>query len=293
MKQVDITYELSIISNAVKHYNLDSVYSLFSGGTDSLAATYIASHHSLFKGVIHLDTGIGIPDVQEYVVETCKSQEWDLKVYKAMDYRKKNGELAPQNYDDLVRRYGFPGPVNHKVMYSRLKEYPLQQANRDIKSIFKSPSFVTGIRIAESARRSKNYASNFSNGGYDKHNSKIWINPIIAWDSDKKNKFLKDSGLPINPVYQYLCKSGECLCGAFAQKNELLILESHYPDIYRRLSNLYEEIKGKFPWKWDEQPPKFFLHQKKLEKQGQLKIDFSPTCYSCQNNQDQDQDLKE
>jgi 3'-phosphoadenosine 5'-phosphosulfate sulfotransferase (PAPS reductase)/FAD synthetase len=161
----NIDDELSIISNAVKHYNLDSVFCLFSGGTDSLAATYVASHHPLFKGVIHLDTGIGIPDVQEYVIQVCKSQGWELKIYKAMEYRKRNGELAPQNYDDLVRRYGFPGPVNHKVMYSRLKEYPLQQANREIKSIFKSPAFVTGIRIAESARRAKNYASNFSGGG--------------------------------------------------------------------------------------------------------------------------------
>lgn len=288
MKQVNIDKELSIISNAVEHYNLDSVYSLFSGGTDSLAATYVASNHSLFKGVIHLDTGIGIPDVQEYVIRVCKSQGWELKIYKAMEYRKKNGELAPQNYDDLVRSYGFPGPVNHKVMYSRLKEYPLQQANRDIKQQFKCPAFVTGIRIAESTRRAKNYASNLSGGGYDKHKSKVWINPIIAWDSDKKNAFLKEVELPINPVYQYLCKSGECLCGAFAQKNDLLILEVHYPSVYERLSKLYEEVKGMFPWKWDEQPPKSFLHQKKLEKQGQLKIDFSPTCYSCQNIQEQD-----
>jgi hypothetical protein len=105
------------------------------------------------------------------------------------------------------------------------------------------------------------------------------------WSNEKKQEFLKEAGLPINPVYQYLCKSGECLCGAFAQKNDLLILEVHYPDVYDRLKKLHEEVKGEFPWKWDEEPPKSFIKQKKLERGGQMKIDFSPTCYSCQLSQ--------
>jgi 3'-phosphoadenosine 5'-phosphosulfate sulfotransferase (PAPS reductase)/FAD synthetase len=163
--KLNIDNELEIISAGVDYYGLDSVFSLFSGGTDSLAATYIASRHPLFKGVIHLDTGIGIPDVQQYVINLCNSHGWELKIYKAMEYRKKNGDLAPQNYEDFVRKYGFPGPVNHRVMYTRLKEYPLQQANREIKQIYKTPAYTTGIRIAESARRALNYQSNLSGGG--------------------------------------------------------------------------------------------------------------------------------
>lgn len=281
-KDLDLTEELAIVSAGVEFYDLDAVFCLFSGGTDSLAATYIASKHPLFKGVIHLDTGIGIPDVQEYVVKVCKANNWPLKIYKAMEYRKKNGELAPQDYEDFVSRYGFPGPSNHRVMYTRLKEYPLQQANREIKQIYQRPAYTTGIRVAESARRALNYQSNLSQGGFDKHKSKVWINPIIRWSDEKKQNFLKASRLPINPVYQYLCKSGECLCGAFAKKNDLLVLEVHFPEVYARIKKLHDEIKEQFPWRWDEEPPRSFIKQAKLERGGQMKIDFSPTCYSCQ-----------
>jgi hypothetical protein len=88
--------------------------------------------------------------------------------------------------------------------------------------------------------------------------------------------------LPVNPVYQYLCKSGECLCGAFAKPGELIELAVHYPETYKRLNNLYMEIKEKFPWRWDEQPNKDFIKFKQAERAGQIPLDFSPTCYSCQ-----------
>lgn len=285
-----IEEELKIITKAAEVHKLDAVYSLFSGGSDSLCSTWIASHHPLFKGVVHLNTGIGIPEVQRYVQETCEHFDWDLKIYRASEYVTAGGVSKPMIYDDLVRKFGFPGPVNHSIMYTRLKEYPLLQAYREIKKQFKKPAWSTGIRANESTRRAANFANAIENGGFDKHAHRVWINPILFWDKDKKHELISRENLPVNPVYQYLCKSGECLCGAFAKRGELLQLEIHYPVVYKRLNDLYEEVKHKFPWKWDEVPNQAFLKTRAREKQGQMKIDFSPTCYSCMN---QENDIKD
>jgi 3'-phosphoadenosine 5'-phosphosulfate sulfotransferase (PAPS reductase)/FAD synthetase len=186
MNNMDLKNELEIITNAANYYQLDAVYSLFSGGSDSLCATYIASHHPLFKGVVHIDTGIGISEVQEYVIETCERFKWDLRIYRAIEYRTREGEIKPQNYDDLVRSMGFPGPAGHRIMYTRLKERPLRQAYRELKILHKKLAWSTGIRMNESARRSAHFAKAAQKGGFDKHQSRIWINPILFWDREKK-----------------------------------------------------------------------------------------------------------
>jgi 3'-phosphoadenosine 5'-phosphosulfate sulfotransferase (PAPS reductase)/FAD synthetase len=82
---MDISEELKIIDKAADFYNLDAIYPLFSGGSDSLCATYIAAKHPLFKGFIHIDTGIGIPEVQDYVHETCDRFNWPLRICRALD----------------------------------------------------------------------------------------------------------------------------------------------------------------------------------------------------------------
>jgi 3'-phosphoadenosine 5'-phosphosulfate sulfotransferase (PAPS reductase)/FAD synthetase len=280
---MDLSAELEIITNAANYYNLDAVYSLFSGGSDSLCATYIASHHPLFKGVVHIDTGIGIPEVQEYVKETCDRFKWNLRIYEAMKYTTAKGELKPQDYNELVKSMGFPGPAGHRIMYTRLKERPLRQAYRELKILHKKLAWSTGIRMNESARRSAHFKNAAQKGGFDKHQSRIWINPILFWDKDRKHELISDKNLPVNPVYQHLCKSGECLCGAFAKPGELLELQIHYPEVYKRLNNLYLEIKNDYPWNWEQEPNKEFIKQRQSERGGQMQLEFfSPTCFSCQ-----------
>lgn len=284
---MDLSLEVDIISRAAEYYKLDAVYSLFSGGSDSLCATYIASQHPLFKGVIHIDTGIGIPLVQEYVKSTCDRYGWNLRIYRALDYITAKGKPDPQDYEKLVRTMGFPGPAGHQAMYIRLKERPLQQANRELKKLHTKIGWSTGIRMNESARRFANFKNAAKKGGFDKYQSKIWINPILFWDKDIKLKLIADKNLPVNPVYQYLCKSGECLCGAFAKKGELLELQVHFPEVYERLNNLYLDVKDQFPWNWEESPNNEYVKHQQLERGGQLKLDlFSPTCFSCQFPED-------
>jgi len=274
---MDITKELEIIDNCAKEYKLNSVFALFSGGHDSLCSTYITAQHPLFKGVIHIDTGIGLLETRQFVQEVCSKFNWELRVYSALQYTKSDGFRMPQNYDNYVKQFGFPGAGNHKIMYSRLKEYPLNQAFRELKKDFKPLAWTTGIRLSESKRRMKNFERS-KDKGYDKHRSRVWINPILHWDAEKKHELIEFYGLPKNPVYQYLCKSGECLCGAFAQKGELLMLEKHYPETYKRLDDLYQQVKDIFPWEWDEQPPKGFNFSEVRERYG-LGKQF--LCHSC------------
>lgn len=174
-------------------------------------------------------------------------------------------------------------------MFTRLKEMPLNQACREIKKQYKKIGLIAGIRLKESNRRALNYKS-IEEKGYDKRNGKNWINPILHWTDEDKNQLINSAGLPKNPVYQYLCKSGECLCGAFAKKGELLELEMHYPEEFTRIQRLYDEVKNQFPWQWDEEPIKSIVNQQRRERKGQLRfdLDYSPLCHDCINNSIED-----
>lgn len=278
--------ELVIIEKAVTAHNLTAIISLFSGGHDSLLSAYVTSFHPLFRGVIYIDTGINLKETQEYVESVCTKYNWELFVYKASDYKLKNGEPRPQIYDNFVKKYGFPGPSQHKIMYNRLKGYPLQQAKRELENKYGGKiGFTTGIRLAESDRRARNYGQAADNGGFDKHKGAVWINPILYVDNDQKDNLIKDLQLPKNPLYEIFCKSTDCLCGCYRGEADYIALEIHFPDVAQRLKDLHDGVKDEFPWHWYEKPPEAFQEQKRLEKQGQIPLDFS-LCYRCESMKD-------
>ena len=103
-----------LLSLALDRYNATKIYSLFSGGHDSLCATHIASSHPNFMGVVHINTGIGIEDTRKFVRDTCATHNWKLiEVFAAS---------LGNHYEELVTTRGFPGPPLHYMMYNRLKD---------------------------------------------------------------------------------------------------------------------------------------------------------------------------
>ena len=78
--------------------NGNSVYVLFSGGKDSLAALSLvgAACKSLDKKVVavHADTTVGIPDNLEYVIEACRLR-WTPSLGQDKGYIKR-GSRCPQ-----------------------------------------------------------------------------------------------------------------------------------------------------------------------------------------------------
>lgn len=200
-----------IITAAATEHKLDAVYALFSGGHDSLTATHIASKHPLFAGVIHIDTGTGIPDTRAFVEQVCKAQGWPLHIGK-----------PATTYEMLLVKQGFPGPAQHSFMYRMLKERPLVELLKGLRK-GQRIGLITGARQQESVRRM---------GHVDTHRKDkvaVWINDIFDWTALECGEYMRTHKLPRNPVKDRMHMSGECFCGSYARPEEKRELEIWYP----------------------------------------------------------------
>lgn len=288
---MNISAELEIIDRAVETHQIKEIWALFSGGHDSLISTYIASHHPRFKGVLHINTGIGIKDTRRFVIETCKQYRWALQIYSARFVCKSDG--TPMTYRDLVLKYGFPGGAQHSMMYTWLKERQIDRFVRDRKAGDRKIriGLISGVRTHESRKRTLNMKNLVD--GCMRDGSRVWISPIGSWTDCNCEKLIKSANLPRNPVKDNICKSGECLCGAFSQKNELTELEFFYPEVAAEIRALEVEVKANgFPWGWEDQPPAWWSKKKQYdqrEKNGQLNLlSFLPlteTCHEIEDNE--------
>lgn len=217
----------------------DAVYALVSGGHDSLTAmhTAYASDHLELDGIIHVNTGIGVPQTRTFTKARAESL--------GLDYIELQNDRFGQRYRDLVTGYGFPGPAGHLWMYVSLKEKPLQRWVIDTGTGYHPVDdpdadimFISGVRRAESDRRKVNIDAT----GIQEHLGATWVSPIAEWTDDELDEYRQLRGLPNNPVVTLLGSSGECLCGAFAARSELTDLRAFYPDVYRQIQYLELDV---------------------------------------------------
>lgn len=201
-------------------------YALFSGGHDSLVSTDKSMTAGYTDTVLHIDTGIGIPKTREYVERVCEAQEWPLEVVSS-DFE----------YEEIIREYGFPGPGVHIIMYSKLKERALRKVARRHDE---KPHFYTGVRKAESERRFRNL-----NDSVSEASQWVWHAPILHHAQSDVDDWIDAHNLPRSPVKETFHHSGECLCGAFGNRaEELVLLEAHYPETAERIKELESELRG-------------------------------------------------
>jgi 3'-phosphoadenosine 5'-phosphosulfate sulfotransferase (PAPS reductase)/FAD synthetase len=246
-----------IIARAIKEYAPKRIFGLFSGGDDSLTATHAAQQMlgSAMDAVVHINTGIGIPEAREFVDTASNALDWSLLEYKAID--------CGQDYEQLVLAYGFPGPRHHTKMFNRLKERPLRALDRDNQG--GNNILISGLRKQESGRRMR-----LKNEPIQKDGRRVWVAPFFYWSNDQIREYRARIDLPKNPVKEYLCMSGECMCGAFAKEGEQSQVNQFFPSFGARLDDLTRRVLANgFPWRWDESPPKWWNRMKSAEKFGQ------------------------
>ncbi len=258
-----------LIDQMMDQYKPSHVFACFSGGHDSLTSTHIAAGHPEFRGVLHINTGIGIEETRQFVRDTCWEHGWPLLEYKAED----EGQI----YEDLVLEAGFPGSneFGHRKMYNRLKERAIRHFMRDHKiSARDHIALITGCRSQESTRRMGNV------NPIEKEGSKIWTAVIHDWDKSQCDDRRKVYSLPENPVVNNLCMSGECLCGAFAHPGELVEIGHHYPETAQKIIDLQVKVFERgFTWGWEGTPPDDWKHG---DQDAPSLFEGSPgMCYSC------------
>lgn len=243
----------------------------FSGGDDSLATAHWMMTNVPGCEVFHINTGIGIERTRVHVREVCAAYGWPLTEIRAK-------EDCGQDYDEIVRQHGFPGPGMHGRMYQRLKERGIRKlvASRKAKPHSREKVLIaTGIRQDESQRR-MGYGGNEVNFV----GSQMWVNPLYwrtkAWFMD----YIAANDLPRSPVSKMLGMSGECLCGAFAHPGEKALVRIVCPATADRLDRLEAEVRAAgHEWGWEDRPPRR-IHRR-AEKAG-----FRPMCVGCEKSAD-------
>jgi len=205
---------------------LPPTYALFSGGHDSLVSTHKAMEQGNADTVVHIDTGIGIPETQEFVRETCDRHGWPLKVVS-----------SDHDYEQIVLDNQFPGPAVHIILYSKLKERALRKVARwhDEK-----PALITGVRRSESEARFQNVEPEQEAASW------IWRANIHDFTQSDVDGYIDRHNLRRSPVKQKYHHSGECLCGAFGNRTEeLTVLEAHYPETADRIKRLESKVQDR------------------------------------------------
>lgn len=247
-----------IIRQAVDEHQPSHVFGLFSGGHDSLCACHLASRHDEFRGVIHINTGIGVEETRQFVRDVSKQFGWPFHEYH-----------PPESYESLVVEHGFPGPAQHGTMYRRLKERCMRQVLRDFSGTI---GLISGARSQESKRRMG--TADAIRRGPDPSKRALWINPIISWDAHDKRRYMAENNLPANPVVERLCMSGECLCGAFAEPGELDVIRGFYPEAAAEIDRISAKVKAAGQHcVWGTRP--------EASRQEQPHPDQLPLCFSC------------
>jgi len=201
---------------------------MFSGGYDSLVATHYAMEQLDCDAVLHIDTGTGIDENREFVEFVCDWFGWPLEI------------VTPnKTLDEFAEEFGFPKAPAHSWIYRYLKEHPLSSFVTDLEC--DKPSFYTGVRKHESSRRMENVSSETQEmwGG-----RWFWEAPIADFTTEDLVAYIVEHGLPRNPVAETIGRSGECFCGAYADRfSELLTLKDHYPEQYQWIMETEEEVQ--------------------------------------------------
>lgn len=240
-----------IIKEAVEKYRPIKVVLMFSGGHDSLVNTHVCAN-ILFElsfpfVVYHGDTTIGIPDTQEYVKYVCSLFGWQLEIRRPPNEK--------DHYENLVKKFGFPGPtrLSHQIMYRSLKERALRRfVTHECKS---APAARENVLLCAGVRKDESQIRMGYQEVTQKDGSKVWTNPIFYWTEQDCEKYMKENDLPRNPVKDKICISGECLCGAFAGKEEFAEIKACYPETAAKIEKLHAiAVENGKPWPWSSGP---------------------------------------
>lgn len=223
-----------VLSTAVEEHSPDSVYALVSGGNDSTTAAHVAkeSGHVDLDGILYIDTGIGVPESKLWV------QEWADTV--GLQYHQAGSQYRPEwrEYHNLIVQTGFPGPVAHQYMWINLKEAPLKNWLQENTS--GDTLLITGIRSHESERR----AEITDDSGIEVKDEAVYASPLIDFTDDDLAEYRDQHAdeLYENPVTAKLHSSGDCLCGAYADREELRELQLFYPNVADYISYLEGQV---------------------------------------------------
>lgn len=256
-----------ILGEALERHAPVAIYGLVSGGNDSAAVLHWLANTDRLTAAVHMDTTIGVPETREWVEWYCRNLGVPLIVKRA------------EEYEHLVRKFGFPGPGLHRLPYVWLKDRSVEAVVRETKTTRKDRvMFVSGARRQESERRMGTALPTA------RRKAQVWANPFFDYSKGDLGRYRQANDVPENPVALMLGKSGECFCGAFAKPGELEDTEAlGYPAVVREIRRLEREMRrvGHPACVWGARPQARVADRQRTAGQLELPSAFQPMCVGC------------
>ena len=273
------------IVNGALDLGRTDLYCLYSSGQDSTAvADYISTKYpERFRGIIHSDTGVELPQTRDFVRDYCKERNWKLYITKPPKRRNfhkyKNIDFS---YREFVLREGFPGPFNHKMIMGWLKFFGWGTFIAEKRKSQFGASLISGVRKQESFARMKQRE-------YTKHEirreGRMWfIKPFLYKTGDYVSKYFIKEGLKKSPSYAMgFDLSGDCFCGCFTEPWYRKLLKDNARELYDYILQLEEDVQkygskiAKQNPKWGQARPNKRLKKRKTKAQS-LDIYCTESC---------------
>jgi len=235
-----------ILDQAISE-GITDFYVAYSGGKDSgIALDFMVKEFpQYFKGVVFVNTGIATQATVDFVEDYCKKRNYPLYHLHAEDVKRKivskHGKIGePFDFEHLVLAYGFPKQALHTVTMRWLKLFSIRKFISERIALGENPAIVSGIRRNESARRKIKAKQYIYNDG------KMWfISPLFYKSNDWVMRYFIENDIKRSPVYNTLHISGDCLCGSFAKREELKLLEMFHPEVFTEIKRLEKLLKEK------------------------------------------------
>lgn len=238
----------ALVAEAKAEHKPVKTFALFSGGRDSTVLLDWAWENSLVDAAFHINTGTAVKGVEEFCHDFCEKRGIPLIVKRT----------PWEEFRQMVLTHGFPGPSSHLYAYTRLKERRLDDLVRETKrDRMDRVGLVTGVRRYESGVRKMGRIKPVQRDG-----AQVWLAPLIDWTNARMRDYRTRYKVEQSDAAAFLCRSGECNCGAFADREkELAELHQFDPELYDRLMGLEFEAMaaGVERWRWggrgvDERP---------------------------------------
>ena len=225
-----------LIMSVDGQYN--NYYVLFSGGKDSLCVLDLVAKNlkSDFK-VIYIEvSGNTHPLCNEYV-------HYVVEDYYGLDLIHLRSD---ENFFELFKRYGYPSCIwyHSRWCLNRLKDRTLEKFQK-----LKYAVTFSGMKIADSSNRNRYISEKFSNG--IKKNKKpytfwgaISVLPIFQFSKNDVWMYIKRKGLSINPCYELINNSGNCVICPFDTFDTMRKIKENAPLFFQEWVEIHGSIKA-------------------------------------------------
>jgi 3'-phosphoadenosine 5'-phosphosulfate sulfotransferase (PAPS reductase)/FAD synthetase len=184
--------------------------------------------------VVYLDTKTGILENREYVEEVCDTFGWQLWTLR-----------THEDFESWVQEHGFPGAGHHFMAYNKLKDRQLQK----LATIAEQPlNLYAGYRRLESERRMKTVEPKQE---YDR-----WTVYAPIHDFSKQDcvDYIEEHAIPRNDLWDTLGRSGDCFCGCYGTREELLDLRAaeceQHAEWIEELEETVDRDDERCKWAW-------------------------------------------